>query len=258
MTDGTETDTARVRPAPPSRPISRAALAVGVLAIVILLMATMSGLGARWGMWHFRTGFTILRWSVYGGIVLILAAIGAGVLTRPGSGRRGFPIAIGALVVGLLVVVIPWQWQRTARSVPPIHDITTDVANPPRFVAVVPLRADAPNPVEYPGAQVAAQQQAAYPDIRPMVVDLNRAAAFQRARRAAEEMGWTIVAAVPEEGRIEATDRTFWFGFRDDVVIRLTELDPDRTVIDVRSKSRVGGSDVGTNARRIRSYLRRI
>lgn len=258
MTDRTETGSPAVRPAPRPVPISRAALAVGALALVVLLAAMMSGLGARWGMWHFRTGFTILRWSVYGGIVLVLAAVAVGVITRPGSGRRGFPVAVGALLVGLLVVVIPWQWQRTARSVPPIHDITTDVVNPPRFVAVAPLRADAPNPVEYPGAQVAAQQQAAYPDIRPLVVDLNATAAFERAHRAAEEMGWTIVAAVPEEGRIEATDRTFWFGFRDDVVIRLTELDANRTVIDVRSKSRVGGSDVGTNARRIRNYLRKI
>jgi uncharacterized protein (DUF1499 family) len=238
--------------------ISRAALALGTLALLVVLAAALSGLGARWGLWHFRTGFTILRWSVYAGIVLIVASLAVAVLTRPGSGRRGFAIAVGALVVGLLVVGIPLQWQRTARSVPPIHDISTDVVNPPRFVAVVPLRADAPNPVEYPGAQVAAQQQAAYPDIRPLVVDLPAAAAFQRALRAAEEMGWTIHAAIPDEGRIEATDRTFWFGFRDDVVIRLTSLDANRTVIDVRSKSRVGGSDVGTNARRIRNYIRRI
>jgi uncharacterized protein (DUF1499 family) len=238
--------------------VSRLAIAVGVLAVVVLLMAVMSGLGARWGFWHFRTGFTILRWSAYGGVLLILASLAVAALTRPGQGRRGFPLAIAGLLVGLVVVGIPLQWQRTARSVPPIHDITTDVVNPPRFVAIVPLRADAPNAVEYGGAQIAAQQQAAYPDIRPVVMDLTASTAFQRSLRAAEEMGWTVVAAVPEEGRIEATDRTFWFGFRDDVVIRITELDPNRSVIDVRSLSRVGGSDVGTNARRIRAYLRQL
>ncbi|MBA2669684.1 MAG: DUF1499 domain-containing protein [Gemmatimonadetes bacterium] len=242
----------------PARPISRAAVAVGILALAVLIAAAMSGLGARWGWWHFRTGFSILRWSVYGGIALSIAALGLAAYTRPGSGHRGLPIAIFALAIGLAVTIIPLQWQRTARSVPPIHDITTDVSNPPRFVAIVPLRVDARNPVEYGGAQIAAQQQAAYPDIRPLVVDLSPTAAFERALRAAEEKGWTIAAAVPEEGRIEATDRTFWFGFRDDVVVRLTELDPNRTVIDVRSLSRVGGSDVGTNARRVRAYLRRI
>jgi uncharacterized protein (DUF1499 family) len=77
------------------------------------------------------------------------------------------------------------------------------------------------------------------------------------ALQAARDMGWEIVDADPVEGRIEATDRTLWFGFADDVVIRLATTDSG-TRLDVRSKSRIGGSDVGANARRIRRYLARL
>jgi uncharacterized protein (DUF1499 family) len=160
-------------------------------------------------------------------------------------------------VLGLVVVAIPLQTQRAARGAPPIHDITTDTENPPQFVAVAPLRADAPNPVEYGGPEVARLQREAYPDIRPVILDLSPEAAFQRALQAVDRMGWRLVDANSSTGVIEATDRTFWFGFRDDVVIRLTPLQ-GRTVVDVRSKSRIGRGDMGANARRVRAYIEEI
>jgi uncharacterized protein (DUF1499 family) len=182
----------------------------------------------------------------------------AGVIhARPQIGRRGLTLAALGLVGGLLAFGIPWQWQRTARSVPPIHDITTDTQNPPEFQAMLPLRADAPNPPEYPGEEVAAQQRAAYPDIQPLRLTDSPSLAYARALAAVNSLGWEVVAAEPQEGRIEATDRTMWFGFADDVVIRITPV-ADGSRIDVRSKSRVGGSDVGANARRIRRFLQRV
>ena len=238
----------------PHRPYSRLAVAALVFALLVALLAMMSGFGSRWGLWNFRTGFSLLRWAAYGGIAAALVAAVAVVRARPGGPRRGFVAAFAALVIGLLVIGIPWQQQRLARSVPPIHDITTDVNNPPQFVAVAPLRADAPNPIEYEGAEIARQQQQAYPDLRPVLLDMPLDRAFQRALDVAEDQGWEIVEANPSQGRIEATDRTFWFGFYDDVVIRLTPVE-GRTVLDVRSKSRVGRGDVGANARRIREYL---
>jgi uncharacterized protein (DUF1499 family) len=152
---------------------------------------------------------------------------------------------------------VPWQMKRTAQRVPPIHDITTDSDDPPRFVDIVPLRKDAPNATDYGGPDLAAQQQAAYPDIQPVTLRLPGSQAFAQARKAAEAMGWDIVASNPEEGRIEATDTTLWFGFKDDIVIRIRSQD-DESRIDVRSVSRVGKSDVGKNAQRIRAYIRRL
>jgi len=226
------------------------------IAMTCAFAAVMSGLGTRWGLWDFRTGFTILRWAAYGGIATVVIAAVAVVLSRqPGAARSGYALAIGALLLGAITVAIPWQSRRSAAGAPPIHDITTDTEDPPTFVAVAPLRANDPNPIEYGGAEIAQQQIAAYPEIRPVILDLPQDRAFQRALDVATSRGWEIVAADAAAGRIEATDRTFWFGFRDDVVIRLTPVD-GRTLVDVRSKSRVGRGDRGMNATRVREYLR--
>jgi hypothetical protein len=200
------------------------------------------------GWWPFRAGFQMLRYAVYGGMAgaaVALVAVVAG-------GRRG--LAALALVLGLAAILPPWLLQRSARSKPPIHDISTDTDDPPPFVAVAPLRRDAPNPVAYGGPEIAAQQKKAYPDLKPAMLSMAPAPAFDRALQAARDQGWEIVAAVPGEGRIEATDTTRWFGFKDDVVIRVRP-DGAGSRVDVRSVSRVGRGDVGTNARRIRGFL---
>ncbi len=232
--------------------LSRLVLLLAVLAAVLLLIA---GPGTRMEWWDFRTGFKLLRWATFGG--LTAAALALVALLVPRTRRGGAASLVLALVIGLGVAYPPLQGMRTARSVPPIHDITTDTAQPPAFVAVLPLREDAPNPSDHPGEDVAAQQRAAYPDLQPLRLDAEPAAAFERALEAARGMGWEIVASDPAAGRIEATDTTFWFGFKDDVVVRVAS-DGDGSVIDVRSVSRVGMSDVGTNAKRIRAYLAAI
>jgi len=236
----------------------KAAQALLALALVVGVTGAMAGFGSRWGLWDFRAGFTLLRWAAYAGLATVLLTLPILWLTRPGQTQsRAFSFAILALLVSAPALVVPLLWRARVGDVPPIHDITTDTRDPPPFEDIVPLRADAPNPVEYPGAEVAEQQLAAYPDIRPAVLDVPMGRAYEQALAAARAMGWEVVAADADEGRIEATDHTFWFGFRDDIVVRLTPSG-DRTIVDVRSKSRVGRSDVGTNARRIRSYLDRL
>jgi len=230
---------------PNLRSFGAAALLV-VLAAGLLLLLT--GPGYRIGIWSLQTAFTLMRWSVYGAL---LGLVLAGVALWRDRGRSLFGAL--AVIIALVTVAIPLRWQQVARSVPPIHDITTDTANPPTFEAVVPLRKDARNSLEY-SQEVARQQREAYPDIKPLVLEIPAAQVFDRAVRAARDAGWDLVNTSAETWRIEATDTTTFFGFKDDIVVRLTPIG-GRTVVDVRSVSRVGRSDVGTNARRIREYL---
>lgn len=228
------------------------AVLLSLVAAVLLLLA---GPGTRMQWWDFRTGFDLLRWAAY--IGLAAAALAVVMLVVPRMRRASVPHLLFALVLGLVVAYVPWHGMRQARSVPPIHDITTDTTRPPEFVAILPLRADAPNSAEYEGEEVSTAQLAAYPDIRTQHLPVPPQVAFARALDAAKAMGWEIVAADADAGRIEATDTTFWFGFKDDVVIRIA-ADDSGSKVDVRSVSRVGASDVGTNAERIRAYQRRL
>lgn len=227
------------------------------LALCAVLSAALSGLGTRWEWWYFTTGFTILRWSAIAGLVAAIISLTGGILSGRGIRRAQVFIALAGLLMGTIVAGIPWSWMRTAQQVPRINDITTDMEDPPRFVSILPLRKGAPNSPEYGGPGISSQQRAAYPDIRPLVLPVPVKTAFERALRTAQDMDWKIVDTSENEGRIEATDRTFWFGFTDDIVIRITPL-PGSSKIDVRSASRVGLSDIGTNAKRIRVFLSRI
>ena len=169
---------------------------------------------------------------------------------------RARGVAALALLINVLVAASPLYMYWQAQHLPKIHDISTNSDNPPSFEAVLPLRKGARNAVAYP-ASTAAEQRKGYPDIGPLTLPLAPQAAFERALQAARAMGWDVVAAAPEALRIEATDTTLLFGFKDDVVVRVTPQ-AQGSVVDVRSLSRVGGSDFGTNAKRVRAYLRRL
>jgi len=170
--------------------------------------------------------------------------------------RRAMGVAGAGLVLGALLAAPPLTMWRMAATLPPIHDISTDTENPPRFAAILEKRAGAPNGVEY-SEEVAAQQKAAYPDIGPAMLPQSPARAFDLADQAARSMGWDIVAVSPPELRIEATATTRLFGFHDDVVVRITPA-PKGSRVDVRSVSRVGTSDIGANAARVRTYLKKL
>ena len=225
-----------------------------LLAVAALLLLLVAGPGARLGLWSFGTGFLLLRWAAYIGI--LAAGLGLVSLLWRRTGARRWPAAL-AVLVGAVTALMPYRWLQQARRVPPIHDISTDTEQPPEFRAVLPLRAGAPNPADYGGAEIAAQQREAYPDIMPLRLGQPPAEVFDRAVDAARAMGWTIVATDRAAGRIEATATTSWFGFKDDVAVRITPEQAGSRV-DVRSVSRVGQSDVGTNAERVRKYLRRL
>ncbi len=231
-------------------------IAIGgfVIAVVSGLAAVMAGIGTRYGTWNFRVGLAVLKWAAYGGVAAaVLSLIGFFVTVRMAA-RRRFILALLGLVIGVLLFVVPWHWMRLAKSLPPIHDITTDTGNPPKLVAALPLRNNASNPPDYGGPAIAEQQHRAYPYIGPLVLAVPPEEVFEKALSVARKMGWEIIAADKAAGRIEAVATTFWFGFKDDVVIRV-ERSGTGSRIDIRSVSRVGVSDIGTNAERVRKFL---
>jgi len=222
------------------------------LAVACATAIVVGGLGFRTELWTYGAGLQAVRaaaWTDLAALVLGIIALGLGMRAADGRAMR---LAAGALVCAVAVGAYPLYLFQQVQQVPRIHDITTDTDNPPKFVAVLPLRKGL-NPLEV-SAEVIAQQKKGYPDIAPATLDAAPAAAFERAERAARAMGWEIVATVPAEGRIEATDTSLLFGFKDDIVIRVAAQGAGSRV-DARSVSRVGRSDFGVNAKRIRKYF---
>jgi uncharacterized protein (DUF1499 family) len=222
-----------------------------ILGVLVALTAAglliLGPLGTRAGLWGFATGFSVLRWSVYTGLAGAALSLVGGLLSR-----RWAHAAFGILL-GLAVAAVPWQLQRSARGVPPINDITTDIDDPPAFVAILNIRSGATSSPDYDGPEEAAAQRKAYPDIQTLRLPIAMPEAFARALAVARELGWEIVAS-EEPDHIEAVATTRWFGFKDDIVIRVRD-EAGGSRIDIRSKSRVGRGDAGANAARIRQFL---
>jgi uncharacterized protein (DUF1499 family) len=227
----------------------------GVLgAALALLLLALAPLGWRLGLWHYAISFVPIGLA---GLLAIVGAVLAGI--GLGFGRatlrwRGAALPVLAVLLGLAIVVAAGQIVR--HGAVPIHDISTDLDNPPAFVAALPARrAEHAASEAYGGAALARQQQSAYPDIAPTLLPVAPAQAFALAIATAKAMpGWTITASDPQAGRIEASQPSFWFGFVDDVVIRVQSASAGSRV-DVRSLSRQGVGDLGVNARRVRAYM---
>ena len=247
--------------APPDRQTRRsAAVGIAALGAVVALVAGVAliaaPLGYRFGLWQLRFALTDLPriYVFYAGIAGAALSL-IGLATTLAGRRRGWAaLAVLGIVIGAGSAYVPWAFAQMGREVPPVNDITTDTANPPAFEALMPLRQAAnAQPVTY-SPEFPAMQKQAWPDIAPVHLDKPLDQAFAVALEAVRKMGWTIAAADGERGRIEATDRTFWYGFTDDIVVRVS-ADGSGSRIDVRSKARIGKGDFGTNARRVRAYL---
>jgi uncharacterized protein (DUF1499 family) len=225
------------------------AFGLAACALVVLGVAgPVHRMGASLG-----TAYEIMRWAEYIGIAATVLAVGATIYTYRGRKWTGTVVSVFALVLGMTAVAIPLAWQRSAQRLPSIHDITTDLENPPAFQAILPRRAGSPNRLDRP-PQLALQQREGYPDLAPITLPVPPATTFDRALAVAQAQGWEIVTADKSSGRIEATETTRWFGFTDDIVIRLTPWGAG-TRVDVRSAARTGAGDLGRNASRIRRFL---
>lgn len=255
-------------PFPPLHPprwpaeVTKAGLWILAAGVLIALFAGQLNRFALAGV-----GTALMTLVVGLGVTMVgtaVAIVGVLIATVKRSPVPGTVTVIG-IVIGLAVTAYVLSWVVKARSVPPIHDITTDLANPPKFEAVIPLRkrAHAVNSPEYVRRirlgkkiiDVPQLQREYYPYIKPLLLAESPAQALAKARRVARKMDWRIDAYVPAQGRLEATAHTFFFDFKDDIVVRVTPSGTGSRV-DVRSESRVGVSDVGTNAARIRRFLK--
>jgi hypothetical protein len=221
-----------------------------ILTAVAAVGLLLSGPGTRAGWWNFKIGLLLFAAAF---VVGLLALVISGVVwlrTRPN------PTAAVSAIVSTVIVLLPLVQVVGARGKPRIHDISTDLSDPPRFSAVLPLRAGFPNAAPHRIDDATARaQRGGYPDLTTLELPLPADAAFDKAVDAAKAMKWEIVSLRPADGVIEATDTTAWFGFRDDIVVRVRAAGA-HSRIDVRSTSRVGRGDAGKNADRIKRYLR--
>jgi uncharacterized protein (DUF1499 family) len=227
------------------------------LAMLSLLLLALAPVGWRAGWWHFRFAFTwLMTASAAVAAAAVVVSLPALLMDRSQLSASAAAMAATGLVLGAVLIYIPWHYDRVRKRVPRIHDITTDVENPPEFAAVLLARAaENAAAAAYAGPAVARLQKAAYPDIAPLELRLSAAKAFDLALSAAKSMpGWEIVASDPATGRIEASQASRWFRFTDDVVIRVVPSGSGSR-IDMRSLSRQGRSDFGVNAARIRAYI---
>ena len=231
-----------------------------VIGLVVALASAagmvFSGIGYRLGLYHFRVGFAILGWAFWFALAGAILSV-AGVAVTGGRPRRTLVAALVGIAVGVVAAYIPWSFKQTAGSLPYIHDISTDTVNPPEFLAAAKLRKPDDHPVSYDGKEVADLQQKAYPDLVTLTTKASGEKVFEAAKAAIASMGMHLVDADPSQGRIEANQTSLLYGFTDDMVVRIAP-GADGTKVDVRSKSRVGRSDLGQNAKRIRIFLQKL
>lgn len=225
------------------------------LSLIATLVFNFSGYGYQWDIWSMGMGFTLLRYGAYAAIGLVITQVIALFIVKDAGAKAISFLIIGIVLTGA-VSGTALYWQNKAQGVPPIHDITTNLNNPPEFVAMVRLREDSPNPPEYAGEETAAAQEVAYPHIQPLIVTTGKQEVIDEIVMLIVSRNWDMVSINREDGRVEATEKLPWFGFKDDVVLRVTEIEEGtQTRVDMRSKSRIGRSDIGVNADRIEAFL---
>ena len=233
--------------------LPRAVMIIGLLAPALMVGGA---LGTKNGVWGFQTGFQFVFTGAFAAAAVLVLGLAVLVFAlRAGRTAEALPIGVGLAGCVIVLAVLGWQF-RLATSLPPIHDVSTDRGDPPAFSAVARLRGETANPLEYTEA-VAQLQSKAYPELETMRSALSTGESFDRAVRVAEGLGWRIVNEDPGAGLVEAVDTTFWFGFDDDVVIRVRAT-AGGSLVDLRSASRVGESDLGANAARIEGFMRRF
>lgn len=222
--------------------------------VPLLLGFPIAVIAYRLQLWEMGTSFKLILFTGFVSAVLLILAISVGIF----SFIKKRDDVVKPCVVTVLLLVIPVaglsMQALKSKSLPFIHHVSTDTINLPQFNAIIPLRGDDSNPLEYDREKLAPIQQKSYPDLKSIISELSTEQAFNQAVNIVDDLGWEIVSKNSEQGIIEAVDTTLLWAFKDDVVIRIEASDTG-SKIDLRSISRVGRSDLGANAERIRSFI---
>jgi uncharacterized protein (DUF1499 family) len=227
--------------------IATAARAVGIAAAVLFVAVPLA---AQLGMETSREMFLVFLVGVLLGLVALVLGLVGILRTRASSGREGRGRALLGTLIGAAIVGVILLATGGSRSVPAINDITTDPGDPPQYVAALELPANRGRDMSYP-KDFEAQQREGYPDLAPIQVGSPPAATLDRVAALVGEFGWELTGRDDAGGRIEARDTSRMFRFVDDIVVRVRPSGGG-SIVDVRSKSRVGRGDMGANAARIR------
>lgn len=238
---------------------------IALLGIGSLLAFLIAAGGSGIGLWDKQAGLAAVPWIILAAIMTLLMAIAIIVLNRRKGRKTRWPlIGLGmAATLGFLVYLAPYG--NALLTLPAIHDITTDLADPPQFTALnlrddnwdkIPGADDSDMAGMNPRQRWATLHQDAYPDIRSVRIDQPVAVVIEKAKRLAEDRGWDIVSVDPAAGNLEATATYSLFQFKADIVIRARAAENGAaSIIDVRSVSRSGVHDLGINAARVREFL---
>lgn len=231
------------------------ALSGFIIMMVAMFVEIMAGLGSQFEWWHYSTGFVILKWGVYSAVAGVVLSIG-GFIYLLSEGSRIIFLPVWALVLSFFIIGVPAGHIIKAKDAPMIHEITTDIGSPPLFATLGPIRYGATNSAEYDVLHSDRLiQMDEYRDIKTLVLKMKKPKVVNIVFDVVKSRGWEVVYSNKQEGIIEATAKTFWFGFKDDVSIRVKMFGREKSSVDMRSLSRVGKGDAGRNAKRVRDFI---
>lgn len=224
------------------------------LSLFTLLAATLAVFGHRFNIIDFQPALLGLAGTTLTGLLAIVLGL-IGTLRAIKARETELAATLTGPALGFLVVTPVLMAIMAGAGAPRIHDITTDLAHPPKFIAIKAQRTPAHNSLDrLEPENLAALQREGYPDLTPLLINRPSDQVFEQAAALVKERGWEVAAISAANGRIEATDTTRIMGFKDDVVIRV-QAAGNKTQVDMRSASRVGKGDLGMNAARIRLFL---
>jgi hypothetical protein len=242
-----------------TEPVSSLATWARNLAVFSVVAVLVSIVIVRFGFLEMKPALaTFFGALTFAGLSILVGLAAAGAIWQNGS--RGLSRILVALLIDTAVLAYPAYLGMQYRKLPPIHDITTDPIDPPRFEALARLRTgDGTNTPVYAGLYSAEQQRIAYPDIETVELDVPAQRAYEITLQLVTKRKWLVIderaPQLPRRtGRIEAVARTPIMGFREDVSIRVTP-DGEDSRVDIRSSSRYFESDLGSNAARVRKLI---